>query len=104
MYTSLAFFLHLTISVLIYWLIPRQIWRTAFLSLSSLVFLFRADAHSFYLVLILTAVTWFFGYQIGQRVHKKTWHRTGIILLVLVLVFYKYLGWLDDIIEPLLHL
>jgi len=71
MYTSLAFFLHLAVSVLIYWLIPRQIWRTAFLSLSSLVFLFRADANSVYLVLILTAVTWFFGYQIGQRTSKK---------------------------------
>lgn len=104
MYTSLAFYLHLAISVLIYWLIPRQIWRTAFLSLSSLVFLFRADANSVYLVLILTAVTWFFGYQIGQSVHKKTWHRIGIALLVLVLVIFKYLGWLDDILEPLLNL
>ncbi len=104
MYTSFAFYLHLTISVLIYWLIPRQIWRTAFLSLSSLVFLFRADANSVYLVLILTALTWFFGNQIGKRISKKTWHHIGIILLLLVLVIYKYLGWLDDILEPFTNL
>jgi alginate O-acetyltransferase complex protein AlgI len=102
MFTHLYYFPFLAITVLLYWLLPDQKWRTGFLCITSMFFIYYFDHHSFYMISILTITTYLTGLSIWKRKQKKIWHRTGIIGLVFVIVVFKYLGFLDTILSYLL--
>lgn len=92
MIISLKFFGVLVGSALIYWLIPWQKYRNAFLSLVSLAFVSWFDKWAGVLILSLTIFTWFFGLLIDRKENKKFWHVLGIVGLLAVLIVFKYSG------------
>jgi alginate O-acetyltransferase complex protein AlgI len=96
MILSLPFFLTLLVSASVYWLIPKQAIRTLFLTLVSLLFLTWIDWHVTVLILGLTIFTFPFSRQIERNNNKKIWLSTGIIGLLAALVFFKYLGLLEN--------
>jgi alginate O-acetyltransferase complex protein AlgI len=97
---SLPFFLLLVAAVPVYWLIPRQRYRTAFLSLVSLIFIALADPRAALMVLALSAYAYGMGALIGST-HRALFHRLGVAGILCVLLLFKYAGLLNETLDDL---
>ncbi len=91
----------LILSALIYWLLPRQKVRNLFLILSSLIFIGIYDKYSVIVVLSLTLFIYVCAYFISTKENKVLYHRIGIIGILTALVVFKYLGFLNTILNRL---
>jgi alginate O-acetyltransferase complex protein AlgI len=100
-FTHFLYFPFLILTAWVYWLLPKQTIRTAFLTICSYGFIGYLDFKAMYVVVALTAFTYLIAKGIEGGTHKKAWHRTGVIGLVAVLVAFKYLGFLAGVINSL---
>jgi alginate O-acetyltransferase complex protein AlgI len=92
------FILFLAGSFVIYWLLPNQKLRTFFLGPASLIFILLADRLAGVIVIVLTVYTYFFSVKIQYSKNKTIYHKISIAGIVLLLAFFKYMGFLDDYI------
>jgi len=99
--TSLLFYAVLFFSVIIYWLIPRQSLRNLFLSLCSIGYLTTLDHWSPVIILSLSVFSYVVAKQIENSPRSALWHKFGVIGLLVVLVVFKYLGMLNNIMLSL---
>jgi len=96
---GLQYYALLIASAVIYWLIPKQSARNYFLSAASLLFIYYFDKTSVLITVILSVYTYLFAYLIDKNGGKRLYHRVSIIGLVLLLIAFKYLGFLSGIIS-----
>jgi alginate O-acetyltransferase complex protein AlgI len=98
---SFEFFGILSISLILYWLLPAQRYRNLLLTASSLLFIWLLDHQSLIVVLALTL----FSYGMGQIIYRQKrsgWaHALGIVGVLSSLIFFKYLGFLAGITDSL---
>lgn len=102
MFTSLMFYPFLIITAIIYWLLPKRTLRTAFLTLCSWAFIWRFDHKALLVVLFLSLFTYLIALWMTVSAKPKVAYNIGVIGLVLVLVAFKYLGFLSTTINSLL--
>ena len=91
----------LIVSLIAYWIIPRQAIRNMLLIVASLSFIYLVDKWSVAVVLGLSLASYSLGRVIGRYPHKVWIHTIGIILLLGILVVFKYLGFLNGIYNSL---
>jgi alginate O-acetyltransferase complex protein AlgI len=103
MFTNLLYFPFLIITAVIYWLLPKQWFRTTFLSLCSFGFIWYFDHKAVYVVLALTFFTYLIAMWMEKNKRTGIVHKVGIIGLLLVLVLFKYLGFLTGTFNSLLN-
>ncbi len=89
----------LLFSLLIYWTLPNQKSRTVFLGLASLIFILLADKLAGRITAVLTVYTYFFSVVIENSKHKSLYHKISVTGIVLLLAFFKYIGFLDGYIH-----
>ncbi len=82
-------------SAFVYWFIPAQKIRNAFLTLVSLLFVFLVDRTAFIVVLLLTFYTFGFSFLVSGSSDKKLYHKLSLAGIILILVFFKYSGYFD---------
>jgi D-alanyl-lipoteichoic acid acyltransferase DltB (MBOAT superfamily) len=94
---SLEFFGILILSLILYWVIPKQSLRNLLLILASFAFIYLLDKWSVVVVLGLSAVSYLFGVLINKYPKRGWIHACGVILVLGVLILFKYLGFLGGI-------
>ena len=101
-------FLFLPVVLLLYTLVPKGNWRNVVLVVSSLVFFAWVDFKNLHLVLLFILLNYLLGLAIGtfqmhDRLAASRWvMRVAVALNLLILVFYKYLGFFEAIIQRLM--
>jgi len=98
---SLEFFGILILSLILYWAIPWQRVRNWILILASFAFIYQNDKWSVVVVLGLTGFSYLIGLLIAKKQHKGLIHLTGLLGMLTLLVFFKYLGFLTGILNSL---
>jgi alginate O-acetyltransferase complex protein AlgI len=101
MLISLRFFSFLILVAVFYWIIPKQRIRNLVLSLSSLFFISLFDKPAVVVIIALTIYSYLFASLITSQKHKAIYHKIGIIGLVLILIAFKYLGFLSNTLNKL---
>jgi alginate O-acetyltransferase complex protein AlgI len=101
-FTNLFYFPFLIVTALIYWLLPKRFMRTIFLLLCSLAFILYFDRNAIFVVLGLTVFTYLIASLMEKSSNPTFLHRTGIIGLFLILVIFKYIGFLTATINSLI--
>lgn len=91
----------LIFSLLIYWTLPNQKSRTVYLGLASLIFILLADKLAGRITAVLTVYTYFFSVLIENSKHKSFYHKFSVAGIVVVLAFFKYIGFLDAYIHDI---
>lgn len=102
MFTTPIYLPVLFFCALLFWAIPKTIWRTFLLVLCSLLFIWHFDHFSAYIVFVLSVFTYIMGFAIWSSKHKKFFHIVGIIGLILILAICKYLGFLQGILNGII--
>ena len=109
--SSLHFiFIFLPIFLLLYYILPKAGWRNAILIIGSLLFFGWADPGSLPLLLIALLINYLFGRQITRSIDVKgrpaarPYMWIAVIVNLLMLVFYKYTGFLLNSFADLLKL
>jgi alginate O-acetyltransferase complex protein AlgI len=102
MFINLFYWPFLALSASLYWLLPRQKLRTAFLTLCSLGFIWYFDERGIVVIVALTLFTYLTAIWLGKSARPKLVHRLGIVGIITVLLVFKYLGFLTGIINNLL--
>lgn len=98
---SLKYFSILIVSLIVYWLIPRQRLRNILLIVSSLYFIYSLDRWSVIVVVSLTIISYCFGLLI-YKYKKKAWiHALSVTLVLAVLIVFKYLGFLAGVFNSI---
>lgn len=98
---SLKYFSILIVSLIAYWLIPRQRLRNILLIVSSLYFIYSLDKWSVIVVVSLSLISYCFGLLI-YKYKKKAWiHALGVTLVLAVLIVFKYLGFLAGVFNSI---
>lgn len=98
---SLKYFSILIISLVAYWLTPRQRIRNILLIVSSLYFIYSLDRWSALVVLSLSVTSYCFGLII-HRYKKKAWiHALSVTLVLAILLVFKYLGFLTGVLNSI---
>jgi len=92
MFTTLTLILMLGITVGFHWLIRSQRWRLIYLSLASLLWIWYWQNDALQAVLVLTLITWLAGQWLQRGSRKLRAYRLGVLILVLALIGWKYLG------------
>jgi len=98
---GIQYYILLVTGAVIYWLIPRQVIRNYFLSAISLGFIYYFDRYSAVITVILSVYSYTFAGLIEKSNNKKAFLKSGITGLVLLLVFFKYTGMLNNILSYL---
>jgi alginate O-acetyltransferase complex protein AlgI len=98
---SIQYFGILILSLLVYWLIPKQCLRNILLIGSSLFFVYLLDKWSVVVVVSLTLLSYAFGYLVNKYPKKGWIHALGVVLILGVLIVFKYLGFLGGIFNSL---
>jgi alginate O-acetyltransferase complex protein AlgI len=101
MFTNLLYFPFLILSAIVYWLLPRQWLRTAFITICSLGFIWYFDHKAVYVILSLTAFTYLIAIWMGKSKQTGVIHKLGILGLLIVLIVFKYLGFLSGTLNSL---
>ncbi|MCX6164092.1 MAG: hypothetical protein NTU73_04405, partial [Ignavibacteriae bacterium] len=101
MVIGIQYYILLILSCIIYWVIPKQNIRNYFLSISSLLFIYYFDKYALVVVVILTIYSYLFAHLIEKKNNKKLFHKLSIIGLILILIGFKYLGFLSGILNNL---
>ena len=95
---SIQFFSFLLVGVIIYWLLPKQSLRVIWLSLISLIYLYQLDKIAPVVVLLMTLFSYFIAAGIEKSENRKDiWHKSGVVCIILILVLFKYLGFLNSL-------
>jgi len=63
-----------------------------------MIFIYSMDRLSIVVVMVLTVMTFVFGRLIGKHPNKGWIHSLGVVLLLAVLIVFKYLGFLSGIL------
>lgn len=98
---SIQFFGILILSLLVYWIIPKQYLRNVLLIISSFAFIYLMDKWSLAVVVILTLVSYAFGKLIYNHPKKNWIHLFGVVTVLSALIAFKYLGFLGGILNSL---
>ncbi|MDD3235055.1 MAG: hypothetical protein PHH43_01875 [Candidatus Cloacimonetes bacterium] len=98
---SFEFFGILILSVVLYWIIPRQSLRNLLLILASFAFIYLLDQWSIAVVAGLSLVSYFFGILIEKHPKRSLIHACGVVFVLGVLIAFKYLGFLSGIFNSL---
>jgi alginate O-acetyltransferase complex protein AlgI len=101
MIISFYFFGILILSATIYWQLPKQDFRTIFLIITSLGFIYIYDKFAVLVIILLTISAYGFAYLIEKQKKKKLFHHLSIIGLVIVLGLFKYLGFFADMFSSM---
>ncbi|MBI5403537.1 MAG: MBOAT family protein [Ignavibacteriae bacterium] len=101
MIVGIEFYTLLATGAVIYWLIPKQIIRNYFLSAASIAFISYFDKYSAIIAVILILYSYMFAVLIEKNKGKRIFHRLGITGLVILLVIFKYLGFLNEVLSSL---
>ena len=104
MITSPFYFVLLAGSVILFWVIPRNNLRIIFLALTSLAIVSYWDHWAGVIVIILSSFSFGIAKAIENGRHKTLIHKCGVVVLVLLLFTFKYLGFLDQTFNSLLRL
>ncbi len=100
MITSITFFILLSVSVVLYWIIPINYKsRSSLLIISSALFLFYFDRSAVLITLILSIYTYSSGMFLLNQKNKSLIHFAAIIGLLLSLVLIKYLGLFQTVLH-----
>jgi alginate O-acetyltransferase complex protein AlgI len=102
MFIHLYYFPFLILTAFIYWLLPKQSLRTTFLTVCSFGFIWYFDHIAVCVVLALTVFTYLIAIWMEKSKYAGLVHKVGIIGLLLVLVIFKYLGFLTGTLNSLL--
>jgi D-alanyl-lipoteichoic acid acyltransferase DltB (MBOAT superfamily) len=98
---SLEFFGILIVTLILYWIIPRQSLRNILLILASFAFIYRLDKGSVAVVAGLSVLSYLLGILI-HKYPKKNWiHACGVVLVLGFLILFKYLGFLVGVFNSL---
>ncbi len=98
---SLKYFSILIVSLIVYWLIPRQRLRNILLIASSLYFIYSLDKWSVIVVVSLTVISYYFGMFV-YKYKKKAWiHALSVALILAILIIFKYLGFLAGVFNSI---
>jgi D-alanyl-lipoteichoic acid acyltransferase DltB (MBOAT superfamily) len=89
---SALFFGYLAAGACVYWLLRGRDIRALFLSALSFGYITLQDFRAAILTLVLTAISYLFAWLIESRPHRAAYHRSGVVVILLVLVVSKYLG------------
>lgn len=97
-FTTWVYGLLLIISTSFYWILPR--WtKEYFLLVVSILFVLYSSPTTFFLLFVLGTLV----YAIGRNaVGKKTLLFTGLVILLSVLIYFKYIVLLNEIIYKIL--
>jgi len=98
MLVDIKYYLFLLVVAGIYYIIPKQRIRVWWLSIASLSFISYYDWKSAIFVVILSIVSYSFGFKI-EKTKSKLLLRIGIVTLLLTLVLGKYFGLLSTSIN-----
>lgn len=101
MIISFYFFVILILSAAVYWLLPRQDFRTGLLIIASFGFISLYDKFAVLVIVLLTIYTYGFACLIEKQTNRKLFHRLGIVGLGVALAVFKYLGFLADTISSM---
>jgi alginate O-acetyltransferase complex protein AlgI len=108
-FSSITFiFLFLPITLILFYILPRNGWRNFVLVAVSLVFFAWSDPTHIHILFLSIIINYSFGLFIHRAQAKhlerktKTFLWIGIILNLLVLGFYKYSGFFFDILNIVL--
>lgn len=101
MIVSVRFFAFLILVAVLYWIIPKQTIRNYFLSIASLLYIAFFDRWAVLMILILTLYSYFFASLISTKKQKKILHKISITGLILILIVFKYMGFLSNIMNQL---
>lgn len=101
MIISYKFFICLIASALIYWAIPKQKFRSIFLFFVSLIYIGLHDIYAVIIILCLTTFSYLFAYLISTKPNKSLYHKLSIIGILLVLIIFKYLGFLTNTLNQM---
>jgi alginate O-acetyltransferase complex protein AlgI len=101
--TGLGFFAFLITVAAVYWLVPRQSWRRAFLACASLGWIAWHDRWAAVVAVALTLFAFAAAHFIEKHPGRVLYHRCGVVGLVLALVACKYLGLLTATLDSLLR-
>lgn len=101
MFINLFYWPFLFLSVLIYWVLPKQKLRTAFLTICSLGFIWYFDEKGLAVIVALTLFTYPMAVWLERSARPKLVHRFGITGILIVLIVFKYLGFLTGILNSL---
>jgi alginate O-acetyltransferase complex protein AlgI len=101
MVIGIEYYILLIASAILYWCIPKQVIRNYLLSVVSLVFIYYFDRSAAIMVVVFSVYSYLFGHLIESNKGKKVYHRIGVIGLLLVLICFKYLGFLSNILNSL---
>ncbi|MFA7359794.1 MAG: MBOAT family O-acyltransferase [Candidatus Kapaibacterium sp.] len=97
MITSLSFFAILTVSFIIYWIVPNKYYlRQTVLIVSSFLFIYLFDPTALIITSVLTIYTYTAGYLIINKSNKAIIHAISVIGLLILLVYFKYIGLLTN--------
>ncbi len=98
---TVTFFLFLAATATLYWLIPNTPVRKIIMSISSLLFIGIQDHFAALLVVSLTLYAWSAASLVHYGRNKGLPHTLGVIGILVVLLVFKYLGWLGGILNEL---
>ena len=103
--TSYTFlFAFLPVTLLVYWLLPRTVWRLAFLVLASWVFVGWFDWRFVPIMVGATTVDWVAGLLIARAGAETARRRILVVALVAnvaILGYFKYRGFFLDSLDGL---
>ncbi len=90
--------------VLIYWLLPRLIWRKAFLLVASYLFYAMFDWRFALLLFILTLISFVLGKAIERGKSPRGYVWLSVIINICVLIIFKLSGFFINSLESMLQI
>jgi alginate O-acetyltransferase complex protein AlgI len=100
---SIQYFIFLLIGIIVYWVFPKQYYRNIWLCIISLIYLYLLDKNAPIIAVVLSIFSYIIASGIEKSENGKSiWHKSGVIVIILVLVFFKYLGFFNNIISTLI--
>jgi alginate O-acetyltransferase complex protein AlgI len=102
MLLDIKFFGFLIIGAIIYWLIKSHTFRNLWLIIISFSFLAIYDVNAIIIIITTSIFSYAIAIQIERSKDKRLFHRIGLVCLILLLVVFKYLGFLNQIISDTL--
>lgn len=107
-FTSIHFlFIFLPVVLFLFYVLPHRHWRNAVLVISSLIFFAWADPTHLPVLIVSVLINYSFGLVIGLFLKKsktltsRVFMWMAVIVNLLILSFYKYLGFFGEFIQTL---
>lgn len=100
-FNSVPYLVLLATAAAAFWLLPAAL-RRGFVLLASVAFYAAWGLEFVWLPLLMASIVYAFGRQIASRVTEaKHWARLGVLLLLVLLIFFKYRGFLAANLQQL---